>query len=411
MGRHPGWDAAPDERSSRPGWRTNGVPARTPGAALPLARALPCRYRLDHSVTYRSLVPYGWTDRWAALLAALADAGTLGAPPASAPAGEALPPLVPGRVVRHDGMAVILAMPEGTRTVVLSRRLDPAPTVGDWVAVAGDVPVAVLPRTSLLTRRSAATDAPQNLAANVDAVLVVCGLDRPVKAGRLDRVITMARDAGAVPIVVLAKADMAADAGEQAGQVADSHPGVEVMTTSVVTGTGLDHLHALVRDRTVVLVGESGAGKSSLTNALVGDEVMAIGDVRAGDAKGRHTTSTREAHLLPGGGVLIDTPGLRAVGLWADVDAVAAAFSDVDDLAAGCRFNDCRHDGEPGCAVHAAVADGTLAADRFAGWQRLEREAAAAELRAAPHLQRAHDRRFGRVVKEAQRRKGREDDD
>ncbi len=362
-------------------------------------------------MTFRSLAPYGWTDRWAALLAQQADAAGAGAAPPGTPAGEALPPLVPGRVVRHDGMSVTLAVPEGLRTVMLSRRLDPAPVVGDWVAVAGEVPVAVLPRTSLLTRRSAATDTPQNLAANVDAVLVVCGLDRPVKPGRLDRVITMARDAGAVPVVVLAKADLAADAGEQAAQVEDGHPGVEVMTMSVVAGTGLDDLHTLVRDRTVVLVGESGAGKSSLTNALVGHEVMATGDVRAGDAKGRHTTSTREAHLVPGGGVLIDTPGLRAVGLWADVDAVAAAFSDVDDLAAGCRFNDCRHGGEPGCAVQAALGDGTLAADRFAAWQRLEREAAAAELRAAPHLERAHDRRFGRLVKEAQRRKGREDDD
>jgi ribosome biogenesis GTPase len=357
-------------------------------------------------VTYPSLVPYGWNDRWAALLAGVADA----ARPRSA-AGAGAPALVPGRVVRHDGTALTLALPGGAASVTLSRRLEPAPTVGDWVAVEGEVPVAVLARTSLLSRRSAHTDTPQNLAANVDLVLLVCGLDRPVKPGRLDRVITLAWDAGATPAVVLAKTDLATDADAVARTVADNHPGVEVITTSVVAGTGIDDLHALVRDRTVVLVGESGAGKSSLTNALVGDQVMATGEVRAGDAKGRHTTSTREAHLVPGGGVLIDTPGLRAVGLLADRDAVAATFADVDDLAAGCRFSDCGHGSEPGCAVRAALADGTLAPERFAKWRELEREAADAELRAAPHLLRARERQFSRAARDAQRRKGRDDGD
>jgi ribosome biogenesis GTPase len=289
-------------------------------------------------VTFPSLVPYGWNDRWAALLAGVA--GPRGA------AGAEGPALAPGRVVRHDGTAVTLALPDGVRPITLSRRLEPAPTVGDWVAVDGEVPVAVLERTSLLTRRSAHTDTPQSLAANVDAVLVVCGLDRPVKPGRLDRVITLAWDAGATPAVVLAKADLAGDPTSVARAVADDHPGVEVVTTSVVAGTGMDDLHALVRDRTVVLVGESGAGKSSLTNALVGDQVMATAEVRAGDAKGRHTTTTREAHLVPGGGVLIDTPGLRAVGLWADRDAVAATFADVDGLR-GARRAGRRHAGSP----------------------------------------------------------------
>jgi ribosome biogenesis GTPase len=357
-------------------------------------------------VTYPSLVPYGWNDRWAALLADVVDAAGR-----RSVAGSDAPALVPGRVVRHDGMAVTLALPAGVSSVTLSRRLEPAPTVGDWVAVEGEVPVAVLARTSLLTRRSAHTDTPQHLAANVDAVLVVCGLDRPVKPGRLDRVITLAWDAGATPAIVLAKADLATDADAVARTVADDHPGVEVVATSVVAGTGIDDLRALVRDRTVVLVGESGAGKSSLTNTLVGDRVMATGQVRAGDAKGRHTTSTREAHLVPGGGVLIDSPGLRAVGLWADRDAVAATFADVDDLAAGCRFSDCRHDSEPGCAVRAALADGSLTPERFAKWQELEREVASAELRAAPHLLRARDRRFSRAVKDALRRKGRDDGD
>jgi ribosome biogenesis GTPase len=181
-----------------------------------------------------------------------------------------------------------------------------------------------------------------------------------------------------------------------------------VVTASVVDDHGIDEVRALAAGRTVVLVGESGAGKSSLTNALLGDEVMAVREVRAGDAKGRHTTTTREAHPLPGGGVLIDTPGIRAVGLAADPDAVAATYADIDDLASGCRFSDCGHGGEPGCAVAAAVEEGRLAPERLEGWRALEREAAAAELRAAPHLLRARNRRFGRIAREAQRRKDRD---
>jgi ribosome biogenesis GTPase len=308
-------------------------------------------------------------------------------------------------------VAVTLAMPDGVRSLMLSRRLEPAPTVGDWIAVEGDVPLSVLPRTSLLTRRSARTEAPQHLAANVDTVLVVCGLDRRLRPGRINRVITIAWEAGAVPAVVLTKADLAAEPDAIARSVQAAHPGVEVVTTSVVDDTGMERLMRLVEGRTVVLVGESGSGKSSLTNALVGHEVMATGAVRAGDAKGRHTTTTREAHPLPAGGVLIDTPGLRAVGLWADEEAVAATFGDIDDLAAGCRFNDCRHESEPGCAVRAALAEGTLTPERFAGWQALEREAESAELRADRSLVRARGRQFSKLSRDIQRRKGRPDDD
>ena len=347
-------------------------------------------------MTFPALLPFGWNDRWAALLADESES-------------SGTPGLLPGRVVRHDGVAITVAMPGGIRQVTLSRKLDPHPAVGDWVAVDGDVPVAVLPRTSLLTRRSVRTEAPQHLAANVDVVLVVCGLDRPVRSGRIDRVATLAWEAGAVPAVVLTKADLADDPATAAAAVADAHPGLDVVTTSVVAGAGLDAVHELVVGRTVVLVGESGAGKSSLTNALLGDEVMATGDVRRGDAKGRHTTTTREAHPLPGGGVLIDTPGLRSVGLWADQEAVAATFADIDELAESCRFSDCNHRGEPGCAVQAALDDGTLTPERFAGWQELRREAESAELRAAPHMLRARNRQFSRVVKDAKRRKERPD--
>lgn len=337
------------------------------------------------------LARYGWNDRWAALFD---DAG--------------VPEADPGRVVRHDGVAVTVAMRDGLRQVALARSVEPAPTVGDWLAVAHEAAMAVLPRTSLLTRRTARTGTTQSLAANVDAVLIVCGLDRPVRAGRIDRFVTLAWDAGAVPAVVLTKADLVDDPAAMAAEVAATHPGVDVVVASVTDAGGLDAVRAVVAGRTVVLVGESGAGKSSLANALVGAEVMATGTVRRGDAKGRHTTTTREAHPLPDGGVLIDTPGIRSIGLSADPDAVAATYADIDDLAATCRFSDCAHDGEPGCAVAAAVESGDLSPERLAGWRALEREAAAAELRANPHLLRDRNRRFSRITRDAQRRKGRD---
>ncbi|HEX9969712.1 MAG TPA: ribosome small subunit-dependent GTPase A [Acidimicrobiales bacterium] len=336
----------------------------------------------------RSLEPYGWGDRWAALLAEH-------------------PGRVPGRVVRHDGSGLLLATSEGVVAAPLTHRLDPAPTVGDWIACAGADPVAVLPRTSLLRRASAGGETEQQLAANVDLVLLVCGLDRPVKTGRIERGTALARDAGATPLVVLTKAAVVPDPEAVAAHVAEAVPGVDVLVTSAREGLGLDALRALAADKTVTMLGESGAGKSSLVNALMGDDVAAIGDVRRGDAKGRHTTTTRELHVLPSGGVLIDSPGIRAVGLWVEPEAVAETFADIDELAAGCRFADCRHDSEPGCAVTAAVEAGTVTRARVDAWRELGREAEAAALRAAPHEQRRYEKRFARITKDAQRRKGR----
>lgn len=336
----------------------------------------------------RSLEQYGWSDRWAALL-------------------EEHPGLVPGRVVRHDGAGLLLATPDGVVAAPLTHRLAPAPAVGDWIACDGTEPVAVLSRTSLLRRASADGETEQQLAANLDLVLLVCGLDRPVKTGRIERGIALARDAGAVPFVVLTKAALVSDPDAVVAEVAEAVPGVDILVTSAREGLGLDALRGLAAGRTVTMLGESGAGKSSLVNALMGDDVAAVGDVRRGDAKGRHTTTTRELHVLPSGGVLIDSPGIRAVGLWVEPEAVAEAFADIDALADGCRFGDCRHDSEPGCAVTAAVEDGTLGRARLAAWRELEHEAEAAALRAVPHERRRYEKGFARITKEAQRRKGR----
>jgi ribosome biogenesis GTPase len=265
---------------------------------------------------------------------------------------------------------------------------------------------------SLLERKAVRRDEPQALAANVEVVLVVCGLDRPVRAGRIQRTATLAWEAGAVPTVVLTKADALEEDEVTAvvEAVVAENPGIEVIVTSSRTGVGLDALRAEVAGRTVVVVGESGAGKSSLVNLLLDDPSAAVvGRVRAGDAKGRHTTTARQLHVVPGGGVVIDTPGIREVGLWADTDAVATTFDDIDTLALDCRFADCRHDTEPGCAVRAAVASGELSEERLASWRTLEREAAAAERRADPRAQRAWAKNMGRIGREAMRLKDRDD--
>lgn len=341
---------------------------------------------------FAALEPYGWSDRWAALF------GEVDAPGA-----------VPGRIVRHEGVAVSVALPGGIGSRPLRRGLDPPPVVGDWVAERGGTLVAVLPRSSLLERKAVRRDQPQALAANVDVVLVTCGVDRPVKDGRIQRTATLAWDAGTVPAVVLTKADTLPEdqVAALADEVREANPGLDVVATSATSGRGLDDLRALVAGSTVVLLGESGAGKSSLVNALLDSDAASVGAVREGDAKGRHTTTTRELHVAPGGGTIIDTPGIRSVGLWADTEAVASTFDDIDDLALECRFSDCGHETEPGCAVLAAVAAGTLSADRLESWRALEREAAAAERRADPQAQRRYGRATSRITKDAQRRKGR----
>lgn len=331
------------------------------------------------------LEPLGWSDRWVAHLAAVPH-----------------PDAVPGRVVRHDGTMVVVAFPE-LRSIAMAPGIDP-PVVGDWVAVVDDTVVAVLPRHSLLRRRDAHVDAEQALAANVDVVFIVCGLDRPVRGGRIQRVTALAWDAGATPVVVLTKGDLVDDAEDEVAAVRQDVPAVDVLVVSAVDGVGLDEVRAAARDRTVVLLGESGAGKSTLVNALVGTDVAATGDVRAGDAKGRHTTTTRQLHPLPAGGVLLDSPGIRAVGLWVDPEAVDAVFPEIEALAEGCRFRDCAHDREPGCAVVAAAETDDVLRARLATWRSLRREAAAAAETTQERNRRG--RQFGRLVKEAKRLKG-----
>ncbi|MGI5201155.1 ribosome small subunit-dependent GTPase A [Spirillospora sp. CA-108201] len=255
-----------------------------------------------------------------------------------------------------------------------------APCTGDWAALRAGGPdgrpavAALLPRRTAIVRASAARDSRgQVLAANVDAVAVAVSLAAPLDLGRVERLLALAWESGARPVVVLTKADRVADAAGRCAEVAAAAPGVDVVACSAATGEGVDAVRAVLPG-TVVLVGPSGAGKSTLGNALLGAEELATGAVREADGKGRHTTVRRELLPLPGGGVLIDTPGLRGVGLFEASRGLERAFADVEELAARCRFGDCAHRSEPGCAVLAAVEDGELPRRRLDSYRKLLRE-------------------------------------
>ncbi|HEY8057179.1 MAG TPA: ribosome small subunit-dependent GTPase A, partial [Acidimicrobiales bacterium] len=309
-----------------------------------------------------------------------------------------------GRITRIDRGRALVAVGDTMHSVVDTGAEDL--TVGDHVRFDGETLVELLPRTSLLARLGHDGNE-QAIAANVDLVVLVAGLDRPVKAGRLLRATTQAWEAGATPLIVLTKVDLE-DPAAAIADLATEVVGVDVMTVSSVTGEGIDELLDRLAGRTAVMLGESGAGKSSLLNALTeGDEL--VGEVREGDAKGRHTTTWRQLVDLPGGGALIDTPGVRSLGLWTDAETVQASFTDIFDLAEHCRFRDCSHDAEPGCAVGAAVEDGTLSEERFEQYQSLVREAAALERRSDPVAQKRFGKQFGKMAREAseaRRKKG-----
>ena len=316
-----------------------------------------------------ALVHLGWDDRWAAML------------------GETS--LRPARVTRVDRGLYGVHAADGPGRHGLGPNLleatahDPVdgPCVGDWVTLRdwSDDRVtidAVLPRRTVLVRAQVGgTSRDQALAANVTTTAVVAGLDQQPSMTKLERLVALAWESGAAPVVVLTKADLAPDADDVAADLMAVAPGVEVICASVVDGRGLDRVRELAAEGTVALVGSSGAGKSTLINALVGAEMLDTRTIRS-DGRGRHTSVRRELVVLPSGGCLIDTPGVRGVGLSDSGHGLAAAFTDVEDLIAQCRFADCGHDTEPDCAIRAALDDGTLDVRRYESWQKLQREVA-----------------------------------
>ncbi|MDX6504152.1 MAG: ribosome biosis GTPase / thiamine phosphate phosphatase [Gaiellaceae bacterium] len=353
------------------------------------------------------LEAYGWSDELQKEFEPLAERG-----------------LVPARVSVQQRGILTLVTAEGELPATLSGKFfreaaqGDHPVAGDWVGVAvqpdgSGVIQALVPRRAAFVRRAAGTGATdQVVAANADTALLVAALTRDLNLRRLERYLALAWTSGSDPVVVLTKADLAEDLDAQVAEVRAITPGVPVLVVSAVDGRGLDDLRAVLSPgKTAVLLGSSGAGKSTLVNVLAGTERMATQETRPHDERGRHTTTHRELILLPSGAILLDTPGMRELGVVESLDGLTDAFADIDELARQCKFNDCAHETEPGCAIRAALADGTLSQERYDSYVKLERERAYLERRDDPAALAAEKKKWkaqGKEGEEALRLKGRD---
>lgn len=340
------------------------------------------------------LKEYGWDAVFEALFAPLAGRG-----------------LTPGRVVKQSRDLSTLITAEGEVTGEVSGRFRHEaagaadfPVVGDWVATeavedARAIIHAVLPRRGAFTRKAAGeVTAAQVAAANVDTVFLVSGLDGDFNLRRIERYLTTAWSSGARPVIVLNKADLRTDLADVEAAAAAVAPGVPVLAVSAIAPGGLQGLEPyLVPGNTVALLGSSGVGKSTLINRLLGEDRLATAPMSdAEEGRGRHTTTARELVRLPGGALLIDTPGMRELGLWADDEGLDRTFDEIDRFAARCRFPDCGHEREPGCAVRAAVEAGEIDAGRWESYLKLRREMRFLELKKDEKTRRQREKAVGR---------------
>lgn len=313
-----------------------------------------------------TLAAFGWTERQQTEAATYSSQG-----------------LVPGRIVGEHRTHYQVATSDGEISAEASGSLrnsakqrSDLPGVGDYVAfrpATGDGPAtieAVLTRRSALIRKASGERRPQLLASNVDVVFIVMGLDGDFNLARLKLFLELVHGSGADPVIVASKADLSADPAEAARQISEVAPGVPVHVIAARDGIGIDDLEAYFHpDKTIVLVGSSGVGKSTLINRWLGREAQATQSVRDHDDRGRHTTTHRQLFIRPDGGSIIDTPGVRGLEIWEPAEKTAVdSFEDIDALAAKCKFRNCRHDSEPACAVRAAIARGELDADRLASF-------------------------------------------
>jgi len=355
------------------------------------------------------LTRYGWTGAFARHFETYA---------------EHHPDHAPARVIEQQRGSYRVVCDDGEYAGALSGRfaheadLGGYPVVGDWVAASlrpderGATIHAVLPRATVF-RRKAPDDRLQVIAANLDVALIAAALNGDLSARRIERYLAVAREGGAAPIVVLTKADLCEDVPARRAEIDAVAGGAPVIALSSLTGDGVIELAAqLSPGRTAALLGSSGVGKSTLLNALAGETLMHTAAISGDDKRGRHTTTHRELFVLPSGALILDSPGMREMAVWGADDGVSATFEDVAEIVAACRFSDCRHRGEPSCAVAAAFESGALTEDRWRGFEKLQRELAY-EARKEDPLLRAETRRvwIQRQKRFRAQKKARDEDD
>jgi len=345
-----------------------------------------------------SLRDYGWCDYFSKAFDQVADRACF-----------------PGRIILVHRDRFVVAADQAEVHAQVCGKLRQAekssavfPVIGDWVAWAGAnggtcVIQAVLPRKSLLARKRPGNRVErQAIAANVDMAFLVMGLDQNFSPRRMERMLTVTYESGAVPVIVLTKIDLAPSAESQIASVESIAPGVPVLPVCSHSGQGLASFGSFLSgDRTVVFLGSSGVGKSTLINRLFGSEIAQTAEVRASDGRGRHTTTHRQLFRHPGGALLIDNPGIRELQLWCSEEALQSSFEEVEDLAEDCRFRDCCHENEPGCAVLAAVQAGVLLPERLESYRKLSRELRYLEIKQDEGAQRAQKQRWKAIHKAA----------
>lgn len=326
---------------------------------------------------------------------------------------KATPSMYPGRIIADYGQMVRVITNEGELSVnrpVESNEKGMHMAVGDWVALENDIESKsicvrfVLTRKTKFSRVASGIELKEQIvAANVDTVFLIQSLNRDFNMRRLERYLICAWDSGAMPVVVLTKSDCCDDVAEKIAIAYQTVPGVEVHAISCLTGEGIEEIQKYVlRGKTIAFLGSSGVGKSTLANTLAGEELFKTQTIRENDSRGRHTTTHREIILLPEGGLILDTPGMRSLSPWEADVGMEVMFGDIEDLVTQCRFNDCSHGNEPGCAVREALNSGSLEMERWNSWQKLQKELAYVEAK-KEGKQRLKEKQWGKKIAKYQK--------